>query len=271
VNLHVVDHSRPGAGDRTLLLVHGYLAASHVWEPAAPLLAERSGWRVLAVDLPGAGFSDRPRDRSYSLEWLGHVVAGLASELSTSPVVLCGHSLGGAVAVRAAAERPDRVAGLALVSPLSYRTPVPRILRPASHFPGFFQRFFRTVGRPLIKPAFRKNFAGLPRSATEEAIRTAIAHLDAPGGWHAATRMGLGAAWRTPVEPLLERLAVPALVLWGRDDPVHPPAFAPRLVEDLADAGQVLFDRCGHNPHLEHPERFADAVAGWLERTAWTE
>jgi len=268
LELHVVEHGAPDA-PLTLLLLHGYLAAAHIWEPAATHLVKRGGLRVLALDLPGAGYSARPRDRSYSLEWLASVTFEAMRALELERPLLGGHSLGGAVALHVAARSHADLSGLVLCSPLCFSTPLPSLLRPAARWPGPFQLFYRSpLGRRLVRPALRRNFAGAPSAEVERSLSLVLEHLDVPGGWRAATRMGVRAAFRRDMTPLLDRVRVPALLLWGPHDRVHPPQLGERLATALPHASQVLLEGCGHNPHLEHPERFAEAVADWIEAQA---
>ena len=66
---------------------------------------------------------------------------------------------------------------------------------------------------------------------------------------------------------LLQQVPLPTLVLWGDNDRVHPVAFCDRLVKQMQQATGHIFEQCGHNPHLEQPDKFAHAIAQWLQES----
>ena len=99
--LHVV---RAGATPPRVLLLHGYLSHTGAWSHVMPLLAERGG--VAAVDLPGHGYSDMSERIPASPGEMARLLPGMLDHLGVERVVLAGHSLGGAVALFAAALAP---------------------------------------------------------------------------------------------------------------------------------------------------------------------
>jgi len=113
--LHVVER---GQGP-TLLLVHGLAGQlCHFTYGIVDRLAAE--YRVVAVDRPGSGYSTRPSDASAALSAQADVMAALIDTLKLGRVVVVGHSLGGALALALAQRHPERVAGLALVAPLTH-------------------------------------------------------------------------------------------------------------------------------------------------------
>jgi len=254
-----------GSGDPALLLFHGYLGSTAVWHRAMPLLARRL--RVIAVDLPGAGYSSRPADAPYDLVWLASLVPVLMDALQLGPCLLGGHSLGGAVALRAAASNPERCLGLVLVAPLVYRQKPPPGLRFAKRHPGIAGRFFASpLGRAVIPHLVRHAAFASREAKVEVDVRRLLDHLDAPGGWNAATRMGLAAGDSTPSEEVLRQIRCPSLVLWGEQDVVHPESTTARLAGDLGGGARISrLPATSHNCHEEAPERFAQDTLEWFE------
>jgi len=240
------------------------LSSTAIWEAAQPGLARHR--RTVALDLPGCGYSDRPADAPYDAPWLADVVLAALDALALRPVVLGGHSLGASVALHAAAGAPGRLAGLVLVSPPAYAPPPPQGLRLARRWPGLMRRFFASpVGRASIPPLIRR--AGFAGRGVEVEQRTArlLGHLDAPGGWEAATTMGLQVGEHSPDAGLLGRVTCPSLVVWGAEDRVHPPANAGRLCGDLGGpARHEILAGAGHNVHEEAAGGFAGLVDAWL-------
>src|SRR5579859_6226078 len=131
--VYLAEPPRPeGDGERDLVLcVHGMSGAATNW---TDLMAELApDFDGAAVDLPGSGFSPPPRTSAgYSVSALAGTVIRLIETLDAGPVHLIGNSMGGAVAVRVAARRPDLVRTLTLISPA---LPDRRPRRSAAHFP----------------------------------------------------------------------------------------------------------------------------------------
>ncbi len=263
LRLHVVDS---GAGEPAIVLLHGYLSSTAIWDDARLRLAEHH--RTVALDLPGCGYSDRPTDAPYDLPWLATTVLDALDAAGLERVVVGGHSLGAAVAIHAAVRAPGRLEGLILVSPPAYAPPPPPGLRLARRWPGLMRAFFSSpAGRAAIPPLIRRaGFAGRDVEVRERTARL-LAHLDAPGGWSAATTMGLQLREHSPDGELLGQVRCPALVVWGEEDRVHPADVGRLLCADLG--GEARLERirgAGHNVHEEAAGPFADAVRRWLAR-----
>jgi len=247
-----------------LLLMHGYLANTSVWTTALPLLEPHA--RAAAVDLPGCGYSDRPQQAPYTIPWYAELVPRMLDALGMERAVLAGHSFGGAVAIHAAVHHPDRVAGLVLVAPLVYAPPPPPGLKLARRWPNTARRFFASpVGRAIIpRLSSRAAFSDDGHYSRMRTVRL-LEHLDAPGGWEAATTMGVLAADHTPDAGLIGRVTQPVLLCWGEHDRVYPAASSERLCRDLPGSCHAReIAGVGHNCHEEGARRFVGAVLGWL-------
>ena len=247
-----------------MVMLHGYLSSSAAWHRVMPILSPHI--QTVAMDLPGAGYSDRPLDIAYDLPSLAERIPRILDALGLERPFLCGHSLGGSVALHAAARFPDRVAGLVLASPLAYRQLPPPGLRIAKRYPGLMRRFFSSpIGKLAIPKLVRKAaFAGEEARDTVRSQRL-IDHLDAPGGWEAATKMGLAANESAPEADALQRITCPVLLFWGRHDGVHPLKCAHRMMGDLSGPSQLIeLTRSAHNCHEEEWQQFGDETVAWL-------
>jgi len=254
-----------GAGP-DLLLLHGYLGSTAAWHRAMPILAR--SFHVIAADLPGAGYSDRPKDAPYDPMWLSGRFAGLLRHLGVRGALLGGHSLGAAVSIWTASRFPDLASGLVLVSPLAYRQLPPPGLRIAKKHPRLMGAFFSSpIGRLVIPSLVRRAAFVGPNARAAVNARRLLEHLDAPGGWDAATRMGLSAGDGAPGEAVLRTLSVPVLLVWGDSDAVHSGRYASRIRSDIPGPCTVVtLPHAGHNCHEEYPEPFARAVCDWHAR-----
>jgi len=258
--LHIVQR---GPAPLRFLLLHGYLAHTGAWTGCLDPLAAAGG--AVALDLPGHGYSDMSERIPADPEGMAGLLPELLDRLGTARVVLVGHSLGGAVALFAAARFPERVAGLALVSPFVYPQPAPPGLRGAARFPWLFRRLFASPpGRAAVGALLRRASAVPPGEDPRRRVRTLLGHLDAPGGWLAAQRTGLAALTAVPDEALVRQVRQPCLVFWGLADAVRPLALGRRLVAELpGPAALVPVEGAGHNLHEEQPAAFCARLLAW--------
>jgi pimeloyl-ACP methyl ester carboxylesterase len=251
------------AGDESappLVLLHGLAERKRVFSRLAPLLAPHL--RLVAVDLPGFGSSPPLPGGGFDLGEVCERIEAVVSELGLERPALFGHSLGGGVTVRYAAERPGAVRAVVLAAPAgliasgavraSWR-------RPALHALG---RFALRIATPLI--ASRQ---GLRERAFARVVGDP-ASLDA--GLARELLMGAAQGRRTPAAGIeivfaglrdrLHALAMPSLVIWGGRDQVVSPRFAEPLREALPDGRLLVLPHAGHVPMCEAPAEVAEAV-----------
>lgn len=259
-HLHLVE---AGQGE-PLLLLHGFFVWSYFWRKVIPDLSQFA--RVIAPDLRGFGLTERLEGRPLTLWAQAELVVALMDALGIERAILCGHSMGGEVAMRVALRYPERVRGLVLASSAGY------VRRPST---GWERRILQTplLGRLLIRLLVaNRRFAG--RAMRDAYYDRAIDQRDLA----AYLLPGLlPRSSRTMARMLLEmdfgscagqisQVSQPSLVIWGDEDPWIPLTHGQRLCETLPDNRWVQIPHCGHSPPEEHPEAFTEAI-----RTFWTE
>lgn len=224
---------------------------------------------VLAVDLPGHGGS-APLDGPHTLPALAAAVARFLDVAGvTGPAHLVGNSLGGAVAMRLAADEPRRVASLALLNSAGFGREVTVALRLLAVRP-----LARLLLRPHPRIARRTERAIFhdPAYVTDERIATALAAAGQP---HAARVMlelvrdlgtwrGVRPQWRADLLDAVAALDLPTLLVWGERDLVLPAAHLAYARTRLPKARSHLFRDTGHMPQIE---RTAEVEA--LLRKLW--
>ncbi len=224
---------------------------------------------VLAVDLPGHGGS-APLDGPHTLPALAAAVARFLDAAGvTGPAHLVGNSLGGAVAMRLAADAPRRVASLALLNSAGFGREVTVALRLLAVRP-----LARLLLRPHPRIARRTERAIFydPAYVTDERIATALAAAGQP---HAARVMlelvrdlgtwrGVRPQWRADLLDAVAALDLPTLLVWGERDLVLPAAHLAYARTRLPNARSHLFRDTGHMPQIE---RTAEVEA--LLRKLW--
>jgi magnesium chelatase accessory protein len=251
-----------------VLLIHGTGAATHSWRGLMPLLAAH--FNVLAVDLPGHGFTGAAPARQLSLPGMAQALGVLLTALGVAPQLIVGHSAGAAIAARMCLD--GHVAPAALVS-------LNGALLPLGGLPG------------LLFPPVAKLMAALPfvprlfsrRAADAASVRRLIegtgSTLDAAGAelygrllrnpGHAAGALGMMANWDLrPLERDLTRLQAQLSLVVGANDRAVPPEQALRVQAMLPHASLVTLAGLGHLAHEERPEQLAKLVLDAAARPA---
>lgn len=267
--LHFRSWGPPGLSGPPALLIHGLGASTYSFREIAPWLAEQ-GYRVLAVDVPPFGYSDRRRsavaaDRAGIFLSLLDRFAEDPSLLGTrvdDPWLLVGHSLGGRIAAGMAIERPDLVDSLVLLAgalqlpenraslPLITTDPVSRLL----------QAGLRQLGSPDSLATVLANAYG--RMPTEEEIQGYYEPFAVPGTIPAVVRFSSEALQQ--IGPLAE-LKRPTLLIWGNEDTWVPIAVGYRAGQEIADSLMVVVPGAAHIPMETEPEAVRRAIALFLE------
>jgi pimeloyl-ACP methyl ester carboxylesterase len=250
-----------------LLLVHGLLSDKSTWDRAIPLLAER-GLRVLAIDLIGHGASDAPPG-AYLLDDFAACLHSFLCAVGCPSVTLCGHSLGGAIAVHFGYHHPERVDRLVLVSAGGLGREVNLGLRLLS-IPGVDR------AAALVLPTVRRvlRSARLHRLLGWDADRVinlrrmgrSVSSQDLRGPFFASLRGVIGPWGQRGSFLEMRYLAqqVPTLVVWTEKDGIIPVAHARAVHAHLPGSTLVVFPGGGHEPHRRHAAAFADAVADFV-------
>ncbi len=261
---------RPGvAGAPVVVLVPGGALDTIALTWSEVLGALPRAWRVVLPDLPGYGASGAPRGPSTAdgARWLSAFVDTLDAER----VVLVGSSMGAALALVVALDRPARVAGVVVSGPYGLRRWV--MLHPLAvlgvRLPGLARMARAVLRRRAVLAAGLRTVAVHHRAAlTDDLVDDARAALDPPDALDAF------AAWlrteirvsgcATDLRPRLPALAVPALVIQGRHDRVlsHGPTIAAaRRIPDV----QIVSLPCGHLSPREAPGTVTDRLRAFVE------
>jgi pimeloyl-ACP methyl ester carboxylesterase len=246
LGLHVRDDGPRDAP--AILLLHGFGASLHTWEPWAAAL--QGDYRVVRLDLPGFGLSDPDPAADYSDERGVAILVALLDRLGIDRATIVGNSLGGRLAWRLAADRPDRVERLVLISPDGFASPGFAYDRPAE-VPGSLQLMRHVLPTPLVRMSIAPAYAD-PRRLTDDVV-TRYRDLMLGPGIRGAMLDRMATTVLVPPEPLLARITAPTLLLWGELDQMIPVRNARDYLAVLPDARLVTFPRLGHVPHEEAP------------------
>ncbi|MGZ3599087.1 MAG: alpha/beta fold hydrolase [Ktedonobacterales bacterium] len=250
-----------------LLLIHGRGEAGALFAPVLASLGAKR--RVITLDLPGWGLSDKPpftgKTAQDALAIWREGVLGFLDDQGLSQIDIAGHSMGGFTALSLALEHPDRVKRLILIDPGGLGTSLQLDVR--LYFTLAPERLHRWLGPSFTRYVMRRD--GAPQEALdgpEFAFYHALTTQSeiVPSGARAFTAwVNLTGVHLTLTERLKE-LQMPTLLVWGDRDFVTPYADALVAARYLEDGQLVTFNRCGHSPFRERPDAFAEVVLAWL-------
>jgi len=245
-----------------LLLIHGYGAAHDTW---LPLLAELArDHRVLAVDLPGFGRSDKYAG-DYSPSALADKLFQVLDRKGIKEAQLIAHSWGSSIALSMALQQPARVKSLTLISAWVYEEQLPPFLLWA-RAPWVGEILYTLFYKERLDDRMSLTFYDPDRFATPETVDNVRRMLDRPGAVAAALAAARGQRFKS-FEARYRTLAHPVLLIWGRQDRVSRLQYGERLLGELRDARLVVVERCGHVPMFEQTWQVLRALRDFLSRT----
>jgi pimeloyl-ACP methyl ester carboxylesterase len=271
IRMHYRDEGSPDAP--VLLLIHGFSASLHTWEPWVDQLATGADrvndYRVISIDLPGHGLTRSPAGYRASIEAFRDVVAEFVQSQNLTTFALAGSSMGGNVAWEYALAHPDQVTALILVDSSGW----PEVREDLAEEPAIFKLLRNPVLGPamsqldntrLVREGLEASF--VDKSLVTDAMVDRYVELSrAPGHRDILLQMTLG--FRQRNYATAERLAplrMPVLILTGDHDRLVPPEHAQQFHDAIAGSQLITFENVGHIPQEERPAESAMAVHEFL-------
>lgn len=260
-------HDLGRGGGRPLLMLHGSgpgVSAWANWRLALPVLSQKR--RVIAPDMVGFGFTDRPADIAYDMDTWVQQALDLMDALDLPQVDLTGNSFGGALALALAIRAPRRVRRLVLMGSVGVPFPItPGLDAVWGYTPslqsmrGLLDLFAYDRGlvsdelaklryEASIRPGFQESFSAMfpaPRQRWVDAMQSSEADIRA--------------------------LPHETLVLHGREDKVIPLSNSLTLAQWIPNVQLHVFGHCGHWTQIEHAERFNRLVGDFLDEADRTQ
>ncbi len=255
------------AGDgEPIVLLHGWPTSSFLWRNVMPVMAERH--RVIALDLPGFGLSDKPLDVSYSFRYYYRVLDEALNALGIEAASFVVHDLGGPVGLYWACRHPERLRRLAILNTLVY-----------PDFSWAVMLFVAACRLPVVR-SFMASPQGLrfamrlgvadPRHLSEEAVvgvQTPFASLEAR---RALLKAGgnLSPKGFREIAAKLPTLDVPVRIVYGERDRILPDVAKTmhRIQKDLPQAEITALADCGHFLQEERPAEVGRLLADFFNK-----
>jgi Predicted hydrolases or acyltransferases (alpha/beta hydrolase superfamily) len=254
-----------GEGD-PVVCVHGLGGTKASFLPTVAALAHRH--RVLALDLPGFGDSDKPLTAAYDAPYFADSVIALLDELGIERAHLIGNSMGGRVAIELGLLHPERVEKVALLSPALAWLRERRwrwLLRAPLPLLGLIQPAPRVITEPIVRNLVPGGKDGWSAAGVDEFLRSFLTPRGRVAFYEAARNIYLDEPHgERGLWPRLAAISCETLFIWGRQDPLVPIGFM-KHVERVLPAARHLELDCGHVPQLEAPKQTHAAILRFFD------
>lgn len=230
--------------DSVLLFLHGWNCNSSIWWPILPELTKLNG-SLYFLDLPGFGKSEMP-NKPFNLFNYSQIIKEFIEKLKLKKVILTGHSLGGAVALKFSTDNSELLESLILVSPSGirpktikktiYKT-VAKIVKPVFKIPGLQplrQKIYRTIGSEdyLLTPEMKKTYQAIIKE---------------------------------DLTPILGKVKTKTLIIWGEKDKGTPLSYAKIMKQFIPNSTLKVISNAGHFCFLEQPNQFTEILNTFLK------
>ena len=234
-----------------LILLHGLGSNAWSWSNVISSLAE--DFYAIALDQIGLGDSEKPF-LSYRINTLVDFLHGFYQVLGIDKASLIGHDIGGWTAAALALKYPNSVENLVLVATDPFSTATRRckaFLPPATcqqtleHLQQLFYERDRFVNQQIAEQIFTQKNTINDGYTTHQLVQSIARNEDV-------------------LDNLLEKLAIPTLIVQGNEDKLVPLSVSHRLHQEIRNSRLQILNRCGHLPHIEQPEAFTEIVRSFL-------
>lgn len=248
-----VRYLEEGKAKESLVLLHGLGGMADRWLPVIPFLSEK--FRVVAPDLVGYGYSDKPQV-DYTPELFTKFVLDFVDELSLRKISIMGTSLGGQIAAECAAIGNQSVNKIVMVTPagiMKESTPVLNAYTMAALYPT----------HETVKAAYEM-MMGEKKEVREQTIDNFISNMSRPNAKMVFLSTLLGLKNSPVITEKLRLIKIPVLIVWGSNDKMIPVKYAKEFASAIKNCNLVVMNGCGHTPYEERPDEFSKLVLDFL-------
>jgi pimeloyl-ACP methyl ester carboxylesterase len=235
-----------GPTQETLVLVHGFGDSAETWSLVLPRL--RREWRIVVPDLAGFGRTPIPPE-GMSFSVLTDYLSRVLDVVGVQKAALAGNSLGGAIAIRYAANNPERVSHLFLLDSAG--------LQPGATIHAL-QAKTREEARQMMKAVSGTYPRYVPRFILDDIVR---------GAQDPARQQYRDSDEPTDASEYLSRIKAPTAVVWGDGDGLIPEEESARMHEEIEGSELIVLPGVGHVPQLQAPKRIAEIIRSRLGRS----
>ena len=252
IDSNIIRYLEEGTSEDTLLLLHGLGASAERWENVIPLFAKK--FKVIVPDLIGFGYSDKPMV-DYTTDYFAEFISKFVVKVGIKKLNIIGSSLGGQIAAESIINHNVNATKLVLVSPsgvMKHSTPALDAYISAALYPNTdsaLNAFQVMSGRKEID---------------EKIVSGFVERMQLPNAKMAFMSTLLGLSNAKIITKKLQLITIPALIVWGENDPVIPIQYAQSFVSGINDCRFYKMTECGHVPYVEKPKAFFQVVSDFL-------
>jgi pimeloyl-ACP methyl ester carboxylesterase len=229
-----------------VVLLHGFASSIENWITVMPKLVKEH--RVIAIDLKGFGWTDRPVGDYTPLAQAKLLKAVLDERGVKEPISLVAHSYGSSVALAYALEFPQAVDRIALYDAWVYEEQLPSMFHMA-RAQGIGELLYGLFYSERYEERLTLGFYN-PDYVTQQLVDDVERAFERPGTRYGALEAVRGMRF-DEMSDRYRTITVPTLLLWGREDIVTPVSIGEKLVRALPNAKLNVYPRCGHFPMIE--------------------
>lgn len=243
-----------------VVLLHGIPTWSYLWTPVLDDLTRVA--RVLAPDLAGFGYSDKRDAFDRSIARQAALVDQWMQRIGLDAAIVVGHDIGGGVALRLATLFPSRVRKLCVINGVCYDSWPVELMLQLGH-PQANRRLSAAMAQRLLKKALKSGFARRPSAPFLDGL---LAPCSTEAGKLSLIRnaAALNTNLTMEIVPLLPKIAVPTLIMWGIDDGFQPLGYGERLAWDIPDAELERIPDARHFAMVDRPRLVAKRLTEFV-------
>lgn len=256
-----LEHEGSGA---PVILIHGYTSNLYTWRFNTPELAK--GASVWSLDLPGFGYSDKPKAFGYTLADYADFMAAFMDAEGIPKATLVGNSMGGSIAMMTCLMHPDRVEKLVLIDSAGY----------PEEESGFF--VFTLMGYPVFGELLMSfNYRWVVKQSllsgvyydngfvTDDVVDSYYEVYKTENGKKAPLWVGRSFDWDNDLNTdRIKTIGVPTLVIWGAEDTLIPVRHADYFGRDITGSRVIVIPEAGHMPHEEKAAVVNELISGFV-------
>ena len=251
--LHICDSE---AGDKVVVLLHGYLENMLVWEEFIPLIYKEV--RVISLDIPGHGISE-VKDEIHTMDYLADTIASVLDKLGVKSATIVGHSMGGYVALAFAERYAERTDGLVLLHSTPYADSDEKKKNRQREISLVKSGKKELLARTAPETGFAIENRSRFRTEIEDLQQTVYLTEDA-----GIIALLNGMIERKAQSEMLHNLGKPILFILGRKDCYIVPEIAEKMVAEHPEAKVVWLENSGHMGFIEEPKVCAAALLDFM-------
>jgi len=250
-----------------LIFIHSFTANNYIWRFNIKELGKK--FKVFAIDLPGFGLTEKPKEYGYTLDDFAGFVISFMDKMKIDRATLVGNSMGGGVSVQTAANHPERINGLILIGSLGYHKKEFTLYKVLARlYLGELLTLF--LGRRIVKLILKWKVYYNNDFITDDFLDYFVNTYRTKNSRRSPIWVfrGLDMDPTLKVETI-KKVNVPTLIVWGDKDKMLPPTHAERFHRDIKGSKLITFPKTGHFPQDERANEVNRLISDFVTKSVF--